>query len=160
MKSVTWFLLSVALVTVSLLLTACSQNDTNSAMPGNSSPAPAGSNSPSPTSPKAGATVAPPYPGAVDRSDCEAVGGWVINGKNSLAEVKVEVYIDDKLVDTLPATTLRPDLTSWGNGLHGFSLKIPAAYKDGKPHTIKVKVAGANYEVPFFQSSPRFECKA
>jgi hypothetical protein len=102
----------------------------------------------------------PPYPGAVDRRDCEAVAGWIIDSKNPKADTKVEVYIDDKLVSTIPAKTLRPDLTKWSSGLHGFSFKIPASYKDGKPHRFKVKVAGSDYVVPFYQALPDFECKA
>ena len=156
MKSLRWFSLLIALVTVGPLLTACSLGDGNSATP----PAAPASNAPAANTPVAVATVKPPYPGAVDRKDCEAVGGWVINGKDSSAEIKVELYIDDKLIETLPATSLRPDLTSWGNGLHGFAFKTPAAAKDGKPHTIKVKVAGSDYQVPFFQHTPTLECKA
>lgn len=161
MKSVRWFFLLVALVTVGLLLTACSPTDPNSsAVPNSNSPAPAASNAPSTSSPGVAKMFSPPYPGAVDRRDCEAVGGWVIDSKNPKAETKVEIYIDGKLVSTVPAKTLRPDLTNWSSGLHGFTFKIPAAYKDGKSHEIKVKVAGSDYEVPFYQAISSFECKA
>src|SRR6266550_293830 len=152
MKSVRWFSLLVALVTVCLLLTACSQSDTNS----NSSPGPVASNPSPASSPTVAANVPPPYKGAVDFRDCEAVGGWVV-AKNSQAETKVEFYIDDKLIDTAPATKLRPDLTSWGTGRYGFIFKMPAAYKDGKPHTVKIKVVGSDFEVPFFKALPAFE---
>lgn len=159
MKSVRWFSLLVALVTVCLLLIACTQNDTNTATP-SSSPTSAGSNPPSASSPTVGANVPPPpYQGAVDFRDCEAVGGWVV-ARNSEAETKVEFYIDGKLIDTAPATKLRPDLTSWGTGRHGFTFKMPAAYKDGKPHTVKIKVVGSDFEVPFVKALPSFECKA
>ena len=101
-----------------------------------------------------------PYPGAVDKKDCEVVGGWVIDSKNAAAQLNVEFYVDDKLIDTAPATSLRPDLTSWGNGLHGFSFKIPAAYKDGKPHSTRINVAGTDYKVPFFQNASGLQCPA
>ena len=160
MKSVRWFSLLVALVMVCLLLTACSQPDTNSAGPGGNSSVPAGSNPPAASSPTVAVNVQPsPYQGAVDRRDCDVVGGWA-KSKISQAELKVELYIDDKLIDTAPATTLRPDLTSWGSGRYGFSFKMPAAYKDGLPHTAKVKVAGSNFEVPFYQTAPGFACSA
>lgn len=106
------------------------------------------------------ADVRIPYSGAVDTKNCEVVGGWITDRKNSAAQLKVEFYIDDKLIDTAPATSLRPDLTSWGNGLHGFSFKIPAAYKDGKPHSTKIKVAGTDYEVPFLQNASGLQCPA
>lgn len=155
MKSVKWFLLLVTLVIGGLLLTACSQSDTNPATPGANPPTPAGSNASSASSP----SEPPPYRGAVDRKSCDVVAGWVV-AKDSQAQTKVEFYIDDKLIETAPATTLRPEMTSWGNGLHGFSFKIPAAYKDGSSHIFRVKVAGSNYEVPRFQIDPHFECKA
>jgi hypothetical protein len=160
MKSVRWFSLLVALVTVCLLLTACSQNDTNSATPSGEPPPAAGSNLSSANSPNVPANVPPsPYQGAVDRRDCDVVAGWAKN-KTSQAETKVELYIDDKLIDTAPATTLRPDLTSWGTGRYGFSFKMPAAYKDGAPHTVRIKVAGTDFAVPFYQTAPGFVCTA
>lgn len=160
MKSVRWFSLLFALVAVCPLLTACSQSDTNSGIPGSNSPTPGASNPSSANTPIVAENVQPaPYQGALDRRDCEVVAGWV-KDKVSQAAPKVELYIDDKLIATAPATSLRPDLTSWGTGRHGFSFKIPAAYKDGLPHTVKVKVAGSNYEVPFYQTSPGFACTA
>ena len=160
MKSIRWFLIVVALMTVGLLLASCSPTDPNAAAPNSSSPAPAASSAPSTSSPSTQSMFSGPYPGAVDKRDCEALGGWVIDSKNPKAETKVEIYIDDKLVGTIPAKTLRPDLTNWSSGLHGFSFKIPAVYKDGKSHSIKVKVAGSDHVVPFYQALPNFECKA
>jgi hypothetical protein len=106
------------------------------------------------------ANIGTQYPGAVDKKDCEVAGGWVIDSKNAAGQLNVEFYIDDKLIGTTPATSLRPDLTSWGNGLHGFSFKIPAGYKDGKPHSTRIKVAGTDYEVPFFQTTSGLQCPA
>jgi hypothetical protein len=111
--------------------------------------------------PSAPVSAALPYSGAVDRRDCEAVAGWVMNTANPNADLKVELYVDDKLAETLPASNLRPDLAnSVGTGRYGFSFKVPAAYKDGRPHTARVKVAGGDYLVPFYLGVfPAFECK-
>ena len=160
MKSVRWFSLLVALVTVCLLLTSCSQNDTNSATPSGGPPLAAGSNPSSTNSPSVPANdPSQQYQGVVDRRDCDVVAGWA-KSKTSQDPPKVQFYIDDKLIDTAAATTLRPDLTSWSTGRHGFSFKMPAAYKDGLPHTVKIKVAGSNYDVPFSQTAPGFMCTA
>lgn len=76
------------------------------------------------------------------------------------AEIKVDLNIDDKPVETMLARTLRPDLTSWGSGLYGFTFKIPAAYKDNKPHVVSVKVAGTSFAVPFVEGpSPNIQCQ-
>jgi len=75
--------------------------------------------------------------------------------------LKVELYVDDKLIETLPAQTVRQDLTNKvGTGRYGFSFKIPASYKDEKQHEIHVKVVGENYTVPFFEGVfSNFVCK-
>jgi hypothetical protein len=158
MKSVRWFSLLIALVTVAPFLTACTDSGTGPSVPG-SSPAPT-ANTPSVASSPTATSGQPPYPGTVDKKDCDSVGGWVISGKDSTIPVKVEFYIDGKLIESATATSLRQDLTSWGTGRHGFTFKIPAAYKDGNPHTCKVKVAGADYEVPFIQNASGIQCSA
>ena len=153
MKSATWFSLLVALVTVAPFLTACSESGTNSSGPVSTAPTPA-----SASSPAVSTNVKPAYPGLVDSKDCESVGGWVISGKDSTIPVKVEFYIDGKLIESATATILRQDLTSWGTGRHGFTFNIPAAYKDGSPHTCKIKVAGSDYEVPFIENTTGIIC--
>lgn len=162
MKSVRWFSLLIALVAVAPMLTGCSETGTNSTAPATTStaPTPASSNAVPGSSPAAAPNAKPSYTGAVDKKDCEIVGGWVKSNTDATANVRVELYIDDKLIETQPATTLRKDLTSWGTGLHGFTFKIPASYKDGKPHQTKVKVAGANHEVPFIQNASGIQCPA
>lgn len=77
------------------------------------------------------------------------------------ADIKVELYIDDKLAETLPAQNLRPDLANKvGTGRYGFSFKIPSAYKDERPHLVNVKVDGSEYVVSFLQGVfPNLECK-
>lgn len=102
-----------------------------------------------------------PYYGAVDKRDCETVEGWVMNKADTEADIKVDLYVDDKLAETVPAKTLRSDLIGkLGTGRYGFSFKIPPAFKDERPHLINVKVAGSSYGVPFYQGvSQNLECK-
>ena len=135
------------------------------AMAGSLMPACTQSNSPTPptntsSSPRDSASP-PPYSGVVDRRDCETVAGWIVTNANTSAEVHVELYIDDKLVETLPANNLRPDLVGkMGSGRYGFSFKIPSAYKDAKSHLASVRVAGSNYRVLFLQGVlADFYCK-
>lgn len=110
-----------------------------------------------PPSPPVG--VALDYDGVVDRRDCETVGGWVMKTADPEADIKVELYIDDKLAETVPAKNLRPDLNA-GTGRYGFSFKLPAAYKDDWPHKADVRVAGSEYRVPFYDGVfSGFECK-
>lgn len=156
MKNLIQFSLLVGMLT---LLAACGGTGDSSA-PGGPSPAKAGSPISAATSPSPSPTARPLYPGVIDTSNCESVGGWIFTTANPKAGGKVELYIDGKLVDTMQAKNLRSDLTSWGSGQYGFSFKIPAAYKDDKPHVVDVKVFSTNYSVPFFQpTSPNIQCK-
>ena len=85
-----------------------------------------------------------------------------MNGSKPEVTLKVDLLIDNTLVETIPAQNLRPDLAAnkVGTGKYGFSFKIPATYKDGKGHNVRVKVNGSDFEVPFFQGTfPGFECK-
>ena len=99
-----------------------------------------------------------PYSGWVDLHDCQEVRGWVWKGSAPETSAKVELYIDGKLTETLTAETLRPDLASkLGTGRYGFSFKIPATYRDSKPHEVKVKVVESDYVLPFYQGVPATE---
>jgi hypothetical protein len=93
------------------------------------------------------------YYGAVDYRDCNEVKGWVWNGADPNAAIRVELYVDGKLADTQPARNPRPDLKSsnLGTGNYGFAIKIPASYKDGNQHTVSAKVAGSDYTLPVSQ---------
>ncbi|MGB9179724.1 MAG: hypothetical protein WCB68_10815 [Pyrinomonadaceae bacterium] len=157
-KRLMQFCIIVALIIGSILLSACSNdeavnapsntanaNATNTANPANASNQKAGGGSNS--------TSKSTYYGAIDFRDCEAVKGWVWNSADPKADIKVSLYIDDKMVETIPAKTMRPDLKTQniGTGEYGFSFKIPASYKDGQSHTVSVKTASGDYTLPAVQ---------
>ena len=150
MKEVRWFSLLITLVPACLFLAACTPLG-----PAN------GTNSPG-TSPQSQgpSTSLSPYSGWVDFRDCQEVRGWVWKGTAPETTVKVELYVDDKLIETLAAETPRPDLVNkLGTGRYGFSFTVPFAYKDAKPHSPSVRVAGSDFFVPFFAVVwPSFEC--
>ena len=151
MKEVRWFSLLITLVAACLFLAACTPLG-----PAN------GTNSPG-TSPQSQgpSTSLSPYSGWVDFRDCQEVRGWVWKGTAPETTVKVELYVDDKLIETLAAETPRPDLVNkLGTGRYGFTFKMPSVYKDSKSHTVKIKVADGDYTLPFYQGVPAsLECK-
>lgn len=153
MKIMKRFCLLMLLVTSGFLLAGCSQSG------GTSYPVPSNANAPAATAPAALPNL--PYYGAVDRRDCDTVGGWVMHTGNPAADLKVELVVDKKVVETIPAQTVRADLVGKvGTGKYGFSFNIPAALKDGRSHNVMVKVAGTEYTVPFLEGVyPDFECK-
>jgi hypothetical protein len=102
----------------------------------------------------------PNYGGAFDVVKCDQLGGWVWDSANPNEDIKVDIYVDGKLVTTVPAKNQRPDLKTSGTGNYGFALHIPPEFKDGKPHTVGAKVAGSNYDIKLWEKiQPTFTCK-
>ena len=137
-KTLMRFCAIVALITSSVFLGACSDGETDEPPKSATPPSPQAAISPSKTS---------TYYGAIDYRDCEFVKGWVYNSVNTKEEIKVALYIDDKLIETLPAKNLRADVKAQkiGTGQYGYSFKIPANFKDGLPHTVGVKTVDSDY---------------
>jgi hypothetical protein len=138
-KTLKRFCAIVALITSSVFLGACTPDDKEdeTSLPA-APPSPRAANSPNKTS---------TYYGAIDYRDCDFVKGWVFNGANPTEDINVALYIDDKLIETVPAKTLRPDVKAQnhGTGEYGYSFKIPANFKDEVPHTVSVKTVGSDY---------------
>jgi hypothetical protein len=108
-------------------------------------------NSNTPTSPPPPANLAHAYEGAHDVADCEKIAGWAWD-KNSLeTQVNVDIYDGDTLIATAPARMTRPDV-----GQHAFHYVVPPALKDGRPHTIQVKITGSN--ITLMGSPKTFTC--
>ncbi len=83
--------------------------------------------------------------GHVDGWDEQVVWGWAFDVHSSATSITVHYYIDGRSGTGAPgfsilANTSRPDVNSaYGiAGSHGFSIPIPAQYKDGYPHTMYV----------------------
>lgn len=87
------------------------------------------------------------YEGNIDYVERRHVHGWIWS---PLAENKcldVDIYIDDKYVDTIVADFKRHDLISAekGNGCHGFIYKIPHRFSDDKEHSVSIRIDKDNF---------------
>ena len=80
---------------------------------------------------------------------CEWVYGWAWDGKDPGKRLIVEVTDGDIPLGTSPADGPRPDLVAagMGDGRYGFRYVFPASIKDGKPHSIRIRVAGTTYQL-------------
>lgn len=87
--------------------------------------------------------------GAVDSIGCEFISGWAWDQAHPDSNVSVEIWDSATLLSTHQAELFRQDLVDagYGNGRYGFSIPTPAIIKDGLPHTIRVRVAGSDYEL-------------
>src|SRR6185503_75496 len=68
--------------------------------------------------------------------------------------IEVEICEGDHRLTTAVAATFRQDLLAAGkgDGRHSFNVPVPTWLKNGKPHSINVKIAGTNF---YLSNAPR-----
>jgi hypothetical protein len=78
------------------------------------------------------------------------VVGWTWDESRPNVPLKVDVYDDKTLLATISADRPgeKPTPSGIEKGDHGFSYTIPEGLRDGKRHTIRVKVSGSDSELP------------
>jgi membrane protein involved in D-alanine export len=86
------------------------------------------------------------FEGSHDSADCERMSGWAWDAAQPDSPVNVDVYDDRTLLGTVAAAEFRESLrdAGYGNGEHGFVYLIPPALKDGRLHSLSVRIAGSN----------------
>lgn len=84
-----------------------------------------------------------------DGTDEKWVIGWVWDANQPNSALNVEILDGDQLVDTITANSFRRDLleAGKGDGRHSFRYRIPDCLRDGKSHSIRVKVAGSDFDL-------------
>ena len=91
------------------------------------------------------------YEGYHDGNADDTIGGWVWDKNHPDRTVKVDIYDGDKrlTIVPVPADILRPDLKEAGKGTgkYAFAFPVPESLKDGKTHSIRVKIAGTNMDL-------------
>jgi D-alanine transfer protein len=100
------------------------------------------------------------YQGNLDRVDCARITGWVWDLNHTNTAVSVAIYDDDHLLATVVANQFRKDLAEAhkGTGNCGFQYLLPATLKDGRVHSIRVKVARTPTEL--MKSPVSITCKS
>jgi hypothetical protein len=93
--------------------------------------------------------VLPKVRGSLDVVNTDEIAGWAWDSQQPDAPVNVEIYEGSTLLTKRAADQFREDLrqAGAGNGKHGFSFPTPARLKDGRPHLIRVKIAGVEGEL-------------
>jgi len=79
----------------------------------------------------------------------EDISGWAWDPAQPDTPIRVEIFAEDKLLDSLLADEHREDLVKdgKGNGNHSFEYTFPAYLRDGKAHLIRVRIADVNIEL-------------
>ena len=94
----------------------------------------------------AAASGAPVYEGWHDKGGPDFITGWAYDATRPDTIVSVDIFADETLIATLDADGFRPDLLTAGKGRgrHGFEFPVPDRLRDGRPHTIRITVAGTD----------------
>jgi glycosyltransferase involved in cell wall biosynthesis/SAM-dependent methyltransferase len=89
------------------------------------------------------------YEGYHDAADCNTISGWAWDRNKPAKPVCVDIFDGNDLLAVLKANKFRKDLfdAEKGNGRYAFCCSVPAQLKDGKPHSIRVRISGTNYDL-------------
>jgi hypothetical protein len=93
--------------------------------------------------------VEPKYIGWHDYADCQHITGWAYNKSEPEAMLDVAVFDGDTLAGIAHSYKFRPDVLAggFGTGLYGFDYPTPLALKDGRVHSIQVRVANTPFDL-------------
>jgi hypothetical protein len=83
------------------------------------------------------------------KTDCQWVVGWAWDNGHPDAALNVDIYDGSVLLSTVAADQFRQDLkeAGMGTGKYGFTFRVPASLRDGKPHSIRVRFHGTNTDL-------------
>lgn len=97
----------------------------------------------------AGGVDKPAYEGRLDVASMAEIVGWAWDRNNPERRIDVDVMCDGERLGTVGAIGLREDLVAAGkgDGKHAFRLATPLHLKDGRPHRISARVAGAGVDL-------------
>ncbi|CAG5071995.1 hypothetical protein DYBT9623_03935 [Dyadobacter sp. CECT 9623] len=94
------------------------------------------------------------YGGGFDYLSCATIKGWAWDKNYPEKTMTLEIIEGTTVFGTVTASLYREDIKNkgFGTGNYGFNLSTPIAMKDGKTHSISLRVKGTSYIVP---GSPR-----
>lgn len=90
------------------------------------------------------------YVGYVDSSSCSGINGWVADRARLNQPILVTLWDGASQIASVTANGSRSDVGAFlgDNGLHGFSISIPALYSNGVLHTLQVRYETSSTQVP------------
>ena len=91
----------------------------------------------------------PFYEGFIDHVSCDTITGWAADRTRLGTSINVKVYDGSTLVTTVLARELRSDVGNYlgDNGRHGFAIQLPSRFKNGAPHTLRVRFEESTVEL-------------
>ncbi len=92
------------------------------------------------------------YNGLIDDANCEFIIGWAMDWSRPTQSLDIRIWDDGGLVNLRVNAKLVRNNFNPGERLHGFTVPIPAALHDGKPHMVRVAFEDSHDEL---RNSPR-----
>jgi D-alanine transfer protein len=91
----------------------------------------------------------PHYEGFHDLNGPSAIAGWAWDRTRPDRSVPVDIYDGEELLATIAADQFSEGLkkAKIGNGRHVFTYAVPERLKDGRPHMIRVRIAGTGLDL-------------
>ena len=91
----------------------------------------------------------PFYEGFIDHVSCDTITGWAADRTRLNTSINVKIYDGSTLVTTVLARELRSDVGNYlgDNGRHGFAIQLPSRFKNGAPHTLRVRFEDSTVEL-------------
>ena len=89
------------------------------------------------------------YEGGHDKADCDSVTGWVWDKNHPESSLKLDINDGGSRLATVTADQLRGDLrdVGLGTGKYGFSYSLPATVRDGRTHSVGVRISGTDIDL-------------
>jgi D-alanine transfer protein len=91
----------------------------------------------------------PRYEGFHDSNGPSTIAGWAWDATQPDRPVPVDIYDGEKVFATILADRFSEGLkkAGIGNGQHVFVYAVPERLKDGRPHLIRVRIAGTSLDL-------------
>lgn len=100
----------------------------------------------------------PLYTGSLDAAEYPEIRGWAWNTAKPEATVKVDIFLDDKKLFSVPANELRGDLekAGIGDGCKAFRKKLTTTLDPSRSYTVRAKIVGTDIELKKSPLTMRF----
>ena len=90
------------------------------------------------------------YAGWVDSASCSGINGWAADKSRLNQPITVSLWDGATQIASTTANASRADVGGvlGDNGLHGYSMPIPAGYSNGVSHTLQIRYETSATQLP------------
>ena len=104
--------------------------------------------------------------GTFDSASCDTLSGWAFDPDSSATSIQVHLYIDGPagtgtIISAAATSAVRTDVNNAYSitGVHGFSIAVPAEYRNDVEHTVYAYAIGIDSKGELSNSNPNFGSK-